>query len=378
MIVPAISHPTLAISCCIPHAARCQHPIPSCPAAPLRARGIAAVGYGDLSPSSDLSKAFTIGYILMGLSLVATCLGVLIGEVQGAAEASQAAKAKAAAKAGHEAVAAFNRQRHIATVVGSLVTVVGLLSLGAALVSYSEGWGALDSFYWAVVTVSSVGYGDLVVDEDHTATIVFATAYMLVAVGGCAVALGNFGSVIMEIESDAKVDRFVARGVTEGMISEMDDEKCGSVGRAQFLAYMLVAMGKVEQKDCDKVNAMFDAVGTSRGHIFPRLLGGDMKLRPRRGCAQLPSSQLPSPCSLFPCRSLFFPPPPLSLAQLDADGSGSLDLEDVRAFNERRRSHSLTKSKPNPSAAVEYSKRRSTFGSGSSFGQLQKPLLDAA
>ena len=107
-----------------------------------------------------------------------------------------------------------------------------------------------------------------------------------------------------------------------------------------------------------------------------------MKLRPRRGCAQLPSSQLPSPDSLFPCRSLFFPPPPLSLAQLDADGSGSLDLEDVRAFNERRRTHPLTKSelkpKPKPSAAVEYSKRRSTSGSASSFGQLQKPLLDAA
>ena len=40
------------------------------------------VGYGDLAPTTDISKAFTVVYILLGLSLIATCLGVIFGRLQ--------------------------------------------------------------------------------------------------------------------------------------------------------------------------------------------------------------------------------------------------------------------------------------------------------
>ena len=46
------------------------------------------VGYGDLAPTTDASKAFAIGYILLGLSLVATCIGVIIGGLQGTMDAA--------------------------------------------------------------------------------------------------------------------------------------------------------------------------------------------------------------------------------------------------------------------------------------------------
>ena len=225
------------------------------------------VGYGDLSPTTDLSKMFTIGYILMGLSLVATCLGVMVGELEGVLES------------GPSDVKMSRGRKYLSQVTRSVCMVVLLLAAGACFVSYSEGWGLLDSFYWATVTASSVGYGDLVSENEWARC--FITAYMLFAVGGCAVSLSKFGSIIMAIESDAQVDRFVKRGVTEGMIADMDKDGGGSIDKGEFLQYMLVAMGKVEQEDIDKVVGMFD--------------------------------------------------------QLDADGSGSLDIEDVRAFNASRR-----------------------------------------
>lgn len=46
------------------------------------------VGYGDLAPSSDSSKIFTIVYILLGLSIVATSLGLVAGQI-GSALAGQ-------------------------------------------------------------------------------------------------------------------------------------------------------------------------------------------------------------------------------------------------------------------------------------------------
>ena len=51
----------------------------------------------------------------------------------------------------------------------------------------------------------------------------------------------------------AQVDAFVARGVSEGMISEIDRDGSGSVDRSEFLQHMLVHLGKVEQDDIDKV-----------------------------------------------------------------------------------------------------------------------------
>ena len=34
---------------------------------------LTTVGYGDLVPTTDLSKAFTVGYIILGLSIITTC-----------------------------------------------------------------------------------------------------------------------------------------------------------------------------------------------------------------------------------------------------------------------------------------------------------------
>ena len=44
---------------------------------------LTTVGYGDMAPSNDASKIFAIGYIVGGLSIIATCLGVLVGQIQG-------------------------------------------------------------------------------------------------------------------------------------------------------------------------------------------------------------------------------------------------------------------------------------------------------
>ena len=114
--------------------------------------------------------------------------------------------------------------------------------------------------------------------------------------------------------STSQVDRFIKRGVTEGMIADMDKDGGGSIDKGEFLQYMLVAMGKVEQEDIDKVIGMFD--------------------------------------------------------QLDADGSGSLDIEDVRAFNAAKRGEW--------SAASEMRTADEGIGRGmgiSPDGPLGKPLL---
>ena len=48
-----------------------------------------------------------------------------------------------------------------ATVLSLLLSNILVMSLAAYLMSWIEGWGYFDAFYFTVVTVSTVGYGDM-------------------------------------------------------------------------------------------------------------------------------------------------------------------------------------------------------------------------
>jgi hypothetical protein len=62
-----------------------------------------------------------------------------------------------------------------------LVWVILLLLIGTIFYNQVEGWELLDSLYFSVVTLSTVGYGDF--SPDTAAGKVFAIVYMLVGLG---------------------------------------------------------------------------------------------------------------------------------------------------------------------------------------------------
>ena len=70
--------------------------------------------------------------------------------------------------------------------------------------------------------------------------------------------LSRLGSMFMELEMERAVDAFVARGVSQAMLYEMDENHTGTIDRGEFLKYILLAMGKVEPEDVEKALRMFD------------------------------------------------------------------------------------------------------------------------
>nr|XP_004649816.2 potassium channel subfamily K member 17 [Jaculus jaculus] len=119
---------------------------------------ITTIGYGNLSPQTMAARLFCIFFALVGIPLnlvVLNRLGHLMQRgVHGCAHRLGGSRQDPA------------RARWLA---GSVALAAGLLLfllLPPLLFSHVEGWSYVESFYFAFITLSTVGFGDYVIGMD--------------------------------------------------------------------------------------------------------------------------------------------------------------------------------------------------------------------
>ena len=89
----------------------------------------------------------------------------------------------------------------------ALGLVFGYLALGVAFYSQNTDWSVLECFYFVVVTLSSVGFGDLTPQTD--AMRLFTGAYILVGVGILGTALGEVVSSLLDADDSTAAGRLI-------------------------------------------------------------------------------------------------------------------------------------------------------------------------
>ena len=192
---------------------------------------LTTVGYGDVVPKTAGGKLLCVLYIFLGVTLVSASLGAILGKAQAALASAPPTSVRA------------TQQRHRSQATSAACSMLGIVLMGAVLGAAVEGWGLVDSLYFAMVTCSSVGFGDLSPSVDARPAFLF---FVLPAVGVFALQAARLVRVVMEVEVERAVAAFVEQGVSAEMIAEIDVDGGGSVDRNEFLEYMLVKTGKVE------------------------------------------------------------------------------------------------------------------------------------
>lgn len=225
---------------------------------------LTTVGYGDLAPATPAGRLFTSLYVVVGVTLGAAGLGALVAKAQGTFS-------RGAARGG--------KQDHRRALTSAAAMAAALVSGGALGAAVCEGWGLVDSLYWAIVTCSSVGLGDLAPSKSNRP---LAVIYILASVGGLASAAGRVASTVAALELERQVDAFVALGVSDDLVREMSGDELGSeISREAYLRFMLVATGRLESHELRQIDAQFDALdrggrGMLRvGDLSPRHDDGD-------------------------------------------------------------------------------------------------------
>lgn len=80
--------------------------------------------------------------------------------------------------------------------LGSLTLLIIVLATGTFFYSYVEGWRTLDSLYFSVMTITTVGYGDLHPTTD--ASKVFTMFYVFVGIGLGLYVISTFAESLIE------------------------------------------------------------------------------------------------------------------------------------------------------------------------------------
>ncbi|XP_072221783.1 potassium channel, subfamily K, member 16-like [Leuresthes tenuis] len=155
---------------------------------------VTTIGYGNLSPSTVSGQVFCVFYALCGIPLnlaflkqLGKCLTIHLGRLE------------------RGMVAFVPHKRAVEALAVSLFFITGsvlLLVIPPLLFSYVEGWTYGEGFYFAFITLSTIGFGDYVVGTDPGKEYIslyrsLAGIWIIFALAWLALIL-NMGAKIME------------------------------------------------------------------------------------------------------------------------------------------------------------------------------------
>jgi len=238
---------------------------------------ISTVGYGDMYPTSDFKKIVTIIYLFIGIAFIASIVGAWVGILMGkvlnenSPEVSTDNNKPTPGESQTTVQQRYLRQDIHETFKAILIILV-LVSIGTIVYAYNENMSTVDAVYFCMITLATVGYGDI--DQKELSTKIFDIGFVLVGVPIMAIAMATFAQISIRRYQRSWVDALGNQGVTVQMIRSIDFDNSGTVARHEFLAYILVHMGKVKPIEVNSVNQLFNTLDRNKSGTLDK---GDIK-----------------------------------------------------------------------------------------------------
>lgn len=179
---------------------------------------ISTVGYGDYTPTSDVSRLVTIVVILIGLVFIFNMVSDFAKGVL--SYANEAALKIAKANPEKNVDLAEDEYKYVKKRFYCVATIVVVVLMSSVFLSLTEHWTFVEALYFSIATTTSVGYGDIKIS--NFSSKVFLILYIPLSVVVVAGAMGQYVSINMEIEAEEKRIEMLARKLDFSMLKELD------------------------------------------------------------------------------------------------------------------------------------------------------------
>mmetsp|Transcript_26689 Transcript_26689/g.67240 ORF Transcript_26689/g.67240 Transcript_26689/m.67240 type:complete len:550 (+) Transcript_26689:95-1744(+) len=236
---------------------------------------LTTIGYGDVVPSGELTKAFDIFYLIAGVGVAGTLvLGVItdaVGDRIKDLERRQLQETLAAEESPDgERVDSLKRRMELAE--GILLMVVPTL-VGALTYGIVHKWPVVGSLHWAVVTNSTVGFGASGFDISNRVMRMFSVLYMNVGCACFATGLGKVVALLEDVHGDSSAEgsgggSFNADAFTLEQALGMDQDGDKKVDKFEFATGCLLASGKLSETELRQIMNRFRQLDTDRSGLL--------------------------------------------------------------------------------------------------------------
>jgi potassium channel subfamily K len=240
------------------------------------------VGYGDITPTTDSARLFTVFFALYGIGILTTLLGI-IGQdfLEMGQDEMQKVKHRhtklimgmlsTSDKPGNiqeEGVPEKTLCREYFEVTVLEAPLVALVLLITILLGLPEGRSIISSIYYAVVSATTIGYGDF----HPTSTIgkgmtIFFLPFSVAVFGKV---LSRIPGVYIARKARKVEQEFLHRRLTLRDLQLLDVDKHNKVTYEEFLTFMLVALEKVEKSEVDEIRTIFESLDVDKNGFLEK------------------------------------------------------------------------------------------------------------
>jgi len=238
---------------------------------------VSTVGYGDLSPSTDESKLFTVFWILLGIIVVFSQLAAAVDFfTRPVVRLVKALFERMCPQKGididEDGTADFIMPRHPILyypkqLLPSFLVAVVLQLTAAALFTKVEGWPFGIAMYHCMVTATTVGYGDTSISPGGRA---LATVHILLSVAIIAMFISELDDAVTRRKRAMQKLALIRAKCDTVLLQSLDLDGDG-VDKAEFVVGMLAKVGLIEDADAEPFMKLFVKLQRELGNTTGKL-----------------------------------------------------------------------------------------------------------
>jgi potassium channel subfamily K len=230
---------------------------------------LTTVGYGDNdSYTYENTKLFVAFFVLVGIGMIAAALGLVgsyIIEMQEAAVSSLFANDDKKeefddeSSQGPEEDPVSSVSDFFGKVPSSVYGGIVLATFGWVYFCLIEDWTALEGFYYVLVTMTTVGYGDYSPSTDEGKGV--ALIWLILGTLSMARLIGDCINVYIDAQTERRQKEILANAFTKTSdFAIFDEDGDNQVTEVEFLSKMLTRLKLCQQGHIDEIRNKFKEI----------------------------------------------------------------------------------------------------------------------